>query len=378
MKISYITTYDAEDIHNWSGLGFNIAQALKKHDNHIDYIGNLIIQSNLILRLKSIVYNRFIKSNFLIEREPSVAGQLAKQIKARVKNDTDVLFAPGSIPISLVESNKPKVFYTDATFAGMLGFYDSYSSLCQETIRHGNYLEQAALDSASLAIYSSDWAAQTAVKNYKVNPEKIKVIPFGANLNHSKSYAEVKSIISSRSSTECHLLFLGVDWKRKGGELALKIARNLNDTGIKTTLHVAGIKSFPYEPVPEHVINHGYISKSTQSGMEKIEHLLSVCHFLVLPTLADCTPVVYSEANSFGLPCISTNVGGIPTIIRNDVNGRTFSTNDSEQAYSKYISSLFCDKTRYDDLCCSSYNEYQTRLNWDVTGASITKLLHEI
>lgn len=378
MKISYVTSYDAENIHNWSGLGFNIAQALKQQGNNLDFIGNLESRANAIIRLKSMCYNRIIKRPFHIEREPYIAQQYAKQILSRLKKDTDILFSPGTIPISLLESNKLKVFYTDATFAGMIGFYDSFSNLSKETIRHGNYLEQAALDSANLAIYSSDWAAQTAIKYYNVNPEKIKVVPFGANLDSIKTYREVQSIISTRSLTECHLLFLGVDWKRKGGDMALRIADKLNSLGIKTILHIAGIKDFPYKKVPQYVINHGFISKSTQAGKDKIESLLSMCHFLILPTKADCTPVVYSEANSFGLPCISTNVGGISTIIKDELNGKTFSLYDTENTYSEYISSIFCDKTRYNDLCCSSFNEFETRLNWSVAGKSITNLLHQL
>jgi glycosyltransferase involved in cell wall biosynthesis len=63
----------------------------------------------------------------------------------------------------------------------------------------------------------------------------------------------------------------------------------------------------------------GYISKSTQEGSEQIDRLLSDAHFLMLPTRADCTPYVIPEANSFGLPCITTNVGGIPTMVKDHV-----------------------------------------------------------
>ena len=135
------------------------------------------------------------------------------------------------------------------TFVILIGFYDDYSKLSAETIRDGNRLEQKALDSAALAIYSSDWAAQTAINNYKVDATKVRVVPFGANIECDRSLNDIKSIVSSRSKGECNLLFLGVDWKRKGGDLAVKIAEELNKQGLKTKLHVAGIKKIFLFPI---------------------------------------------------------------------------------------------------------------------------------
>ena len=41
LKIAYITTYDATDVNNWSGLGYYIAKTLEKHVGDIEYVGNL-------------------------------------------------------------------------------------------------------------------------------------------------------------------------------------------------------------------------------------------------------------------------------------------------------------------------------------------------
>lgn len=97
--------------------------------------------------------------------------------------NVDVVFSPGTIPIAHLKTNYPIVFWADATFAGMIDFYPSFSNLCSRSIRDGNRMEQAALSKCSLAIYSSEWAAKTALDNYDVNPQKVKVVPFGANIS---------------------------------------------------------------------------------------------------------------------------------------------------------------------------------------------------
>ncbi|TLV00780.1 glycosyltransferase family 4 protein [Dyadobacter luticola] len=377
MNISYVTTYNANDIHNWSGLGYMIAKALEGQNNHIDYIGNLTSSPNIEMYLRKL-YFKVLGKDFDFGREIHTAQQYARQISPRIKANTDVIFSPGTIPVSLLETNKPKVFYTDATLAGMIGFYKYLSNLSSVSIKHGNFLEQSALDSCQLAIYSSDWAANTAIKHYGTNPEKVKVVPFGSNLDSEKSIDDIKLLISQKSRQECHLLFLAVDWERKGGDLALQITRSLNEQGVKTILHIVGIKELPFDKIHPFVRTHGFVSKASKEGKDLMNELIEKSHFLILPTRADCTPVVFSEANSFGLPCITTEVGGIPTIIRDGINGRAFSLNAAPESYAEYIESIFSDWNLYADLALSSFNEYESRLNWNVAGKTITRLMADL
>ena len=378
MKITYVTNYDAKNVHNWSGLGYYIWKALENQNNEIEFVSNLKEQSSFIVKFKAQLYKRFNSKGFAPNRELSVALNYAKQIKSRLNLNTDIIFSPSTLQIALLKTSKPKVIYTDATFAGLIGFYEGFDNLCEETIRHGNFIEQQALNSSKLIIYSSEWAAKTAIENYKVDSSKIKVVPYGINFETKRSLNDIKRLLSLRSKDVCNLLFVGVDWKRKGGDMAIKIAELLNNLGVPTILHIVGIKSIPIKEIPKFVINHGFISKATEEGQGKLNYIFSNAHFFLLPTIADCTPVVFSEANSFGLPCLSNNVGGIPTIIKNDINGKRFDLNSSALEWSNFISNYYLNSKRYEELCFSSFGEYENRLNWDVAGKSIMKYLREI
>ena len=379
MKISYITTYDAADIKNWSGIGFYAAKSLKDQGEEVDYVGNLTKELTPALLLKKAFY-RMIGKSYLIDLVPSIdiAKNYAKQIECRIKPDSDVIFSPGNLHIAFVKSNKPKVFYADATFAKLINFYDHYTDLNTEIIKTGNEIEQEALDSCSLAIYTSSWAAQSAINDYHINPNKVKIVPFGANIECNRNLQDIKAIINSRSKNVCKLLFLGIDWNRKGGDLALEVARLLNLNGLKTILHIAGIKELPFEVMPDYVINHGYINKANVAGKQKIDQLFAESHFLILPSKADCTPVVFSEANSFGLPCITTNVGGISSVIEDDINGKMFTLQDEPVKYAEYIQGKLENATDYSGFCLSSFNQYSTKLNWQKAGGDIVSLIKEI
>lgn len=375
MKISYVTAYDSKDIRNWSGTGAFIAKSLELQNYDLEYIGNLEYKTNLLIKLKSLYYSRILHKDYFQERSFFVANHYAKQVKKEVNSSSDLIFSPGTIPIAYLETKKPKVFYTDATFSGMINFYDSFSNLCEESIKDGNMLEQQAMDSSDLCIFSSDWAAKSAIENYKVDPEKIKIVPFGANIECNRKLFTVKEIVNNRDTRKCVLLFIGVEWVRKGGYLAIEVAKKLNELGLPTELNIVGLDLIPVKNPPQYICNHGFISKKDQVGETKITELISKSHFLILPSLSDCTPIVLCEANSFGVPCLTTDVGGIPTIIKNNLNGHTFSQKTFVEECCSFVLSMFEDYSNYKLLTYSSFNEYDTRLNWNVTGKKLITLM---
>lgn len=379
MKIAYVTTYDATDVRQWSGTGYYIPQSLKNQSLLVEYIGSLRERYSRLSKLKGRLYGNFFHKTYLKDREPLILKDYARQVNERISNfDANIVFSPGTIPIAYLECNQPIAFWTDATFAGMIDFYPEFSNLCKESINDGNAMEKSALERCKLAIFSSEWAAKTALENYEVNPEKVKVVPFGANIECDKNIDDIKAILESRSRDKCKLLFLGVDWLRKGGDIALKVTKQLNQLGLSTELTVVGCQPVVDGSLPRYVKALGFISKSTKEGREQIDRLIAESHFLILPSTADCTPIVFCEVNSFGVPCISTNIGGIPTVIRDGLNGKLFSKDADIADYCKYISDIFSNYSQYHSLALSSFNEYQTRLNWSVAGKTVKRLLSEL
>ncbi|MBS1661464.1 MAG: glycosyltransferase family 4 protein [Bacteroidetes bacterium] len=377
MKIAYVSTHNARDVHSWSGTVYHIAQALQAQQTDLEYIDNLKSKFDLALKVKGRLYGMLDK-RYLHDREYFVVRDYAAQITRRVSSSANVLFSPGSTPMAMLSTKKPKVFYTDATFAGLINSPYYYSNLCKESLVKGKAIDQASLDSATLAIYCSDWAAKTAIDNYKVDPQKVKVVPYGANVSHNLDYESIKAVIARRSRTKCQLLFLGVEWDRKGGDMALKVLEELNKGGLPTELHIAGIRKFPFEKLPANVVDHGFISKGTSEGREKINQLLMDSHFLLVPTKAEAFGFVFCEANAFGVPDIATNVGGIPTIVKDDVNGKLFDLSAPAREYADYIIDLFHHYERYEEMALASFNEYKTRLNWEVCGKKLKELMQSV
>jgi glycosyltransferase involved in cell wall biosynthesis len=348
--------------------------ALKKSGVDVVAVDKLSDPYRFIFRAKRVAKNIALRKNYLRDREPLSLKAYARQVEDRLKRlNPDIVFSPGTIPIAYLRTDKPLIFWTDATFDGMIDFYPEYRNLCGETLRNGHRMEQAALSSCRLAIYSSEWAAQTALSNYIVDSSKVKVVPFGANLSEAPSAATVERAIKSRNSGTCKLLFVGVDWYRKGGDMALAVASSLKEQGLNVELHVAGCD--PPLPLPAFVKTHGFLSKGNRAQSERLALLYEMSDFFILPSEAECAAVVVAEANAFGLPALTTNVGGMRTVIRDDKNGRTFDSVSFVQECAAYILKTKASKECYRGLCVSSLEEYSSRLNWDSAVRALLNLL---
>ncbi|MBD1932529.1 MULTISPECIES: glycosyltransferase family 4 protein [Cyanophyceae] len=378
MKIAFATHYDILNRHTWHrkmighcGTNYYKALALARQCESLEYIGPLKENYSPIYKYISKTKNRwhkhFTKQVYQPWAEKFVNKSYASQIHQKVLDiNPHIVLCPDINLASYLECKQPVIVWTDASYAGLINFYPEFSNLCKETTEQLTAMDKLTYDKCSYAIFSSDWAAQKVIDVYQVDPSKVKVIPSGANVECNRTLEDIKEIVDARPSNQCKLLFLGVDWYRKGGDIALEVASELKKTGLNVKLTIVGCQPFQNDSCPDFVINPGFINKSTEEGLKKLNRLIAESHFIIVPSRAEAYGNVFCEANSFGVPCISTNSGGIPTIIKDNLNGKVYSINAIVTEACSYIYSLFSNYSKYKELALSSFDEYQTRLNWAV------------
>jgi glycosyltransferase involved in cell wall biosynthesis len=74
------------------------------------------------------------------------------------------------------------------------------------------------------------------------------------------------------------------------------------------------------------------------------------------------------------LLCLTSAVGGLPTVVRDGRNGYTFPLDAPPEAYADAIARAFGDVRRYEELARGAWGEYLARLNWDVAGRDVQRL----
>lgn len=379
MRIAYTTTFDAKDVHNWSGAPFFMSNALKNTGTEIDYIGSLKRKLPPFFKAKQ-AFKKWICEQRESPRFNIVAAQYySQQVNLRLQSSkANVVVSPLINPIAYLDTQKPIALWTDALYAALVGFYPPFSTHSASTIAQGNEITFQCLSRLSLAIFSSEWAANSAVELYGINKNKVHVVPFGANIEYYPTYDEVKNAIQKRSQDKIKLLFLAKSWERKGGDIVLAVAKALHEAGHPVELTIVGYEPPGLNPVPNYVKSLGYISKRTPEGKKRIDDILSSSHFLFVPSRAEAYGIVFCEANAFGVPALTTHVGGIGTIIKDNLNGMTFGLDDSVKTYCDYIVNVFHDRKRYENMALAAYNEYVTRLNWKVSADRVKRLLEDV
>ncbi len=377
MRLAYVSIGDSSDINYWSGTAFYMRHSLEQAGLQILPVDRLKEGWHyLSTGIKKVLYKFVLSREYLRQGDPALNRHFYRQIeKALLSQTYDAIFCVDPLPLSFSRTDNPIVFWADSTLASLVDFNPYHSRLCSETIRDEIKMEQEFLSKCRLVVFSSDWAAKTAFRHYDLDPKKVKIVPFGANLECDRDSSSVRKIIAGKSAHACELLFVGTNWHWKGGETALKTAELLNRRGIKTVLHVVGCE--PPSPVPGFVQPHGFISKKTRQGREKLDELYAKAHFLILPTRSEAFGIVFAEASSFGVPSLAPKIGGVPSVIRDGKNGRTFPLKAGPEAYSGYIAGLMKNKNLYEKLCLSSLKEYQQRLNWETSGKKVRDLIHK-
>ena len=385
IKVVFLADGNAKDVRLWSGTTSHIANALEKQPEiETYYINNVEKSRNYFTLIIGAIFSRVLRlfgKEYLCRWTLGTAKRFAKFIEkelTKLPKDIDVIFSIATtMSMAFLKTDAKKIYCSDGTFACMINYYPCFFNLCNRTLREVNIIDKNAFENCDLLLFPSDWAANSAINDYNINPSKVKVIPFGANIEKEYSDIEIQNIIKNRSSNKCNLLFIGVDWERKGGNIVLEIAKELHSQNVNVHLDIVGIKNLSL-PLPDYVTNHSFISKKTEEGKNKMIKLFEEAHFFVLPTRQECYGIVYAEASSFAVPSITTKTGGVETAVKDNINGMTFDLSDSPKKYADHIVNLFNNRAEYEKLCLSSFNDYKTRLNWNVAGEQMLEVIKEI
>jgi glycosyltransferase involved in cell wall biosynthesis len=96
---------------------------------------------------------------------------------------------------------------------------------------------------------------------------------------------------------------------------------------------------------------------------------------MLVPTRADCFPIVFCEASAFGLPVVTTDVGGVAELVLDARTGRVLPATADATEYARAIEALHADATAYKSMVLAARDDYERRLNWDAWGRSVDHIL---
>ncbi len=186
MKIALLHAYDTRDRRSWSGTVYYIARTLEKYCGEVIRLGPIprfkeMLTGKIINRSSQILFRKNFKYHYsflLAKRYARVTAQMLAE------RSFDVIVAPaGTTETAFLETNIPIVLVEDSTYGLLLDYNFEFSNVLPRSIYEMQTIQTLALKKASVMIYSSAWAARSAIEDYGTDPAKVHVIPFGANLD---------------------------------------------------------------------------------------------------------------------------------------------------------------------------------------------------
>ena len=378
-KIAYYTMNDPLDKRTWSGITYYMGQALQRNVGDVYFLGPVKIPWVMDKTFRGIQkLTRFFFSTEYIPKYSLLKNMYVSRIlKRRMKGQQyDLLFAPAAAS-ELAYINKtglPVIYFGDATYKIYSETYKKeFHKLNSFSRWEGNFLEKRALKISSLVILTSQWAARSAINDYCVPADKIEVLLMGANIDVVPAR---ETIFLKEKNKVLTLLFLGVDWERKGGVIAFDTLKHLHASGIKAKLIVCGVVP-PAEFVHPFMEVIPFLNKNKREDSERFVAILTSVHFLMMPTRADCSLLVNAEANAYGVPTISTDIGGVTDVVKNGMNGYCLPFEAAGAEYACVIIDTFFDPEKFHKLIVSSRKMFDEVLNWDTFALHFEDVLQK-
>lgn len=369
-------TIQPNEPNSWSITTQYITQVLQKHCGKVFPIGPISLRGEVLAgKILNKVTLTLLKKRFLYCDSSHIAKRYARVAAQRLAGlSADVIIAPDcASEIAFLETDIPIVLIEGGTFA-LWRNKPSYLNLLKRSSYEANMLQELALKKASLILNPSEWAARSVIEDYHTDPQKVHVLPYGANIDNP---SPLEFVQKKKKSDRCRLLFVGVDWQGKGGDIAFETLLKLEEMGIRAELIVCGCVP-PGKFSHERITVIPYLNKNDERQHKEMENLFMTADFFLLPTREELFGIVFCEASAFGLPIITTNTGGISGAVKDGENGFMLPLSADGSEYAEVIAKIYRDDERYAEMVRASRAAFEQRLNWDTWAITFRKLLAEM
>ncbi len=188
------------------------------------------------------------------------------------------------------------------------------------------------------AIICEDISLKSYLISRGFNPEKTFLIRNGVNLNLFKPQDSLEAKNSLGLNVD-HKIILSVGSlnRTKNHSLLIDAFSKLSESNPTWNLYIIG-EGEEKQNLDKQIRQKGLAQKIFLLGFKEHNSLsqwLNAADIFVLSSLSEGTPNALLEAMGCGLPVIASNVGGIPELIQDNIEGLLFESNSKEELAEK-------------------------------------------
>ena len=260
----------------------------------------------------------------------------------------------------------PTVISLDATPVNFMSIAAAYEAKVSSGIV--NQVKAAwfrrAFSLAMGIVTMSEWAKASMVRDYGILPEKVKVFPFGVNVQQWQPSAAKPS-----PERRLRLLFVGGDFERKGGHVLI----NAFQQGLSSFCELDIVTSKQTVLSGNHVRIHTGIMPNSMF----LKKLFAEADAFIMPTMGDATPIAILEAMASGLPVITTKVGAMGEMVVDGVSGYFVSQSDPKGIIDA-VTRLAGNRAMLKVMGQAGRVSVERRFNAEINAKSLIEYLKEV
>jgi len=217
-------------------------------------------------------------------------------------------------------------------------------------------LERKIYQNASIIFTTSNFASRCLVEDYACKPEKVVCVYSGINIDPDIDVKE-------KSYIDKHILFVGIQWERKGGPMLVDAFRRVLKRHPDARLTIIGCR--PKIDAPR-------VSVIGRIPISYMRQYYSDATVFCLPSQIEPSAAVVAEAAAHGLPVVSTNIGGTPDRVIHGKTGYLVSPGDLDKL-TYYLIDLLDSQEKRREFGQKGHLLAMKRFLWNDVGTRIAK-----
>jgi starch synthase len=227
------------------------------------------------------------------------------------------------------------------------------------------YEEQVAQAMTGIFTFS-EYLRQSFIHDFHVTADKVFNIGGAVNLDR------IPDVPADKRYDNKQLLFIGVDFARKGGPLLLEAFARVHQKDPQVELHIVGPASIG--KVPSGVTMHGRLSRADPAQSATLDSLFESCSLFVMPSLYEPFGIAPLEAMFYGLPCLVTDAWALREHVTPGENGDLAEKGSVDDVAAK-LERMLADPDRLATMGKHAREFVLSRFTWDAVAGRMKQHL---
>ncbi|EOR24552.1 group 1 glycosyl transferase [Clostridium sartagoforme AAU1] len=366
MKIIYACEWNKNKETTWSGTTYSLLSSIKNKVR----VEELDLSPSLPIKiLNKILGLRIRNGNISFVNTLNTFNRYFFQKKinnALLNNNKDVVLQIGDYG----KCKNQSYIYQDLSVDSLVYFRENFPELFKYSgYENISYKQLNKRLEQQIEIYNncqgiltmSKWLSNNLVEYTGIPKEKVHWVGAGINLDKNK--------INNCEKDNRRILFVGRDFKRKGGDLTYNAFKILKDKYIKDAeLYVAGPTDWPLDEKIDGVTFLGDLSYA------ELSNYFNLCDIFCLPSRFEAYGLVFIEALTYGLPCIARNEFEMKEFINHGENGYLIDE-DNPEKLAILMKDLLVNETIKKNVI-KNRDFYINEYSWDSVANRITSIIN--